>query len=255
MRIYVIGFAAGVWWLQMQEQLPALHWYWLAAPLAVAGLLIVARSRWLHIVRRALVTAGFCACGFLWAAWLAGQRLAGALPAHWEGADIRIVGVVAALPQPYERSLRFEFDVERVLTPQAVAPEHIALTWWGSPERADKPATFPELHVGERWQLTARLRQPHGTLNPHGFDYEAWLLERGIRASGYIRPATGASMHWSRGRNISSSACAKRFELASRPLSWVSRTPACWRRSRSATSARFRSRNGRSSRAPASIIW
>jgi competence protein ComEC len=31
-----------------------------------------------------------------------------------------------------------------------------------------------------------RLKRPHGLVNPHGFDYEAWLLERGIRATGYV---------------------------------------------------------------------
>ena len=127
-------------------------------------------------------------CGFLWAAWFAQHRLADELPQQWEGVDIQVIGVVAALPQPYERSLRFEFDVERVLTPQAVVPAHIVLSWWGSPARDTRPATLPELHAGERWQLTVRLRRPHGTLNPHGFDYEAWLLERNIRATGYVRP-------------------------------------------------------------------
>src|SRR5690606_5047541 len=29
---------------------------------------------------------------------------------------------------------------------------------------------------------------PHGNANPHGFDYEAWLLEQGLRATGYVRP-------------------------------------------------------------------
>ena len=28
---------------------------------------------------------------------------------------------------------------------------------------------------------------PHGNVNPNGFDYEAWLLERGIGATGYVR--------------------------------------------------------------------
>src|SRR3989454_8965959 len=43
------------------------------------------------------------------------------------------------------------------------------------------------VHPGERWRFTVRLRRPHGTVNPHGFDYEAWLLERGIGATGYVR--------------------------------------------------------------------
>ena len=188
MRLYVVCFAAGVWWLQVQAQLPPPRWYWLAAPLALAALAAVRPSlRPWRITRRAFVAAGCMACGFLWAAWLAGQRLADALPAQWEGEDIQLTGVVATLPQPYERSLRFEFDVESVLTGGASVPSHIALSWWGSPARDARPATLPELHAGERWQLTVRLRRPHGTLNPHGFDYEAWLLERNIRATGYVR--------------------------------------------------------------------
>jgi competence protein ComEC len=44
------------------------------------------------------------------------------------------------------------------------------------------------VRAGERWRFTVRLKRPHGNLNPHGFDYEAWLFERGIRATGYVRP-------------------------------------------------------------------
>ena len=192
MRLSVAGFAIGVWLLQMQSALPSLRGWWWAPALALAGLSALgAKSVTLRALRRGAMLTCCLACGFLWAAWLAGQRLADALPVPWEGADIEVVGVVATLPQPYERSLRFEFDVERILTPDAVVPAHLALSWWGSPARDGKPATFPELHAGERWQLTVRLRRPHGTLNPHGFDYEAWLLERNIRATGYIRPASG----------------------------------------------------------------
>jgi competence protein ComEC len=34
------------------------------------------------------------------------------------------------------------------------------------------------------------LKRPHGNVNPHGFDYEGWLFERGIRATGYVRKST-----------------------------------------------------------------
>jgi competence protein ComEC len=87
--------------------------------------------------------------------------------------------------------VRFEFDVEQVLTDGATVPRHIGLSWWGSAARDAKPALPPELHPGERWQLMVRLRRPHGTANPHGFDYEAWLFERDIRATGYVRPRSG----------------------------------------------------------------
>ena len=44
------------------------------------------------------------------------------------------------------------------------------------------------VRAGERWRLVVRLKRPHGSLNPGGFDYEAWLLENGMRATGYVRP-------------------------------------------------------------------
>jgi competence protein ComEC len=35
-----------------------------------------------------------------------------------------------------------------------------------------------------------RLKRPRGLANPHGFDFEPWALERGIRATGYVRTAS-----------------------------------------------------------------
>lgn len=192
MRLYVMGFAAGVWWLQQQPQLPSVHGVWFAAPLAFAVLAAARIHTPVWEIARHIAAAACCAaCGAMWAAWLAQVRLADELPIAWEGENIQVVGVIAAMPQAYERSVRFEFDVERVLTPQAAAPAHIALSWWGTPERGGQRATLPELRAGERWQLTVRLRRPHGMLNPHGFDYEAWLLERDIRATGYVRAGPG----------------------------------------------------------------
>ena len=136
---------------------------------------------------------GRCAwvSGFSGRRGFAGQRLADALPPAWEGRDIQVVGVVASLPQPYERSVRFEFDVERVLTPQARrCRAHIALSWWGTAARRRKAVNAAGAASGRTLAASrCGCKRPHGTVNPHGFDYEAWLLERGIRATGYVRPA------------------------------------------------------------------
>ena len=43
------------------------------------------------------------------------------------------------------------------------------------------------LRAGQRWRLLVRLKQPHGNANPHGFDYELYLFEQGVRATGYVR--------------------------------------------------------------------
>lgn len=187
MRVIIALFAVGVWLLQRQAGLPDMNYAWLvvlAAP--CVALLYRARSKRLRAAAWMLLGLPAVAAGFFWAAALAHMRIADALPAEWEGRDIELIGVVASLPQPHERSVRFDFDVEEVLTAGARVPERVALSWWG------RAGELPDVHAGERWRLTVRMKRPHGTSNPNGFDYEAWLLERGVRANGYVRPRTNA---------------------------------------------------------------
>lgn len=58
-----------------------------------------------------------------------------------------------------------------------------------------------ELHAGERWQFTVRLRPPGGMHNPGTFDYRGWLKREGIQATGYVRrtpaPQRLAEAPWS----------------------------------------------------------
>ena len=182
MRVFSIFFALGIWLLQQQAALPDLRWAWLPATLAPT-LLLPRRTWWQRVARLALFAAFACSSGFFHAAFFAQQRLSHTLPAEWQGVDIAVVGVVAELPKQHERGLRFAFDVEQVLTASAVVPPHILLATYDGDQ--DDPLI---LHAGERWQLTVRLKQPHGSSNPHGFDFEAWMLEQNLRANGYVRP-------------------------------------------------------------------
>jgi competence protein ComEC len=183
MVIFAVFFALGVWLLQQQAALPDFAWAWLLPGLPFASLLLgLPRSNLLvHSIRTALIAASACGLGFYHAAWQAEQRLAASLPDEWQGQDIEVIGVVAELPHRYERGLRFSFDVEQTVTPHASVPKHIYLSTYSS----DKAAPL-ELKAGERWQLTLRLKQPHGSSNPHGFDFELWALENNVRAVGYV---------------------------------------------------------------------
>src|SRR6267378_2227699 len=174
MTLTALAFAAGAALLQQQAQLPWLAWL-AFLPLCI-GLAVL---RW----RGAAVFA--LAGGFLWAAACAHWRMADWLSPELEGRDLQVVGVVAALPALGERSVRFEFDVESA---EQKLPSKIQLSWYRSSAYEDQPALLAGIvHPGERWRFTVRLRRPHGTVNPHGFDYQAWLLERGIGATGYVR--------------------------------------------------------------------
>ncbi len=141
--------------------------------------------------------------GFGQAGWRSASYAQQALYHRLEGVDLRITGVVAAMPQRDESGIRFRLDVESAQTLQdglakpVTLPPRIQLAWYRSlPRLSEDAATVPfaELHAGggniqagERWQMVARLKAPHGNLNPHGFDYELWLWEQGIGATGYVR--------------------------------------------------------------------
>ncbi|KAF4533647.1 hypothetical protein B566_EDAN005696 [Ephemera danica] len=194
MRLAILAFAVGVLALQMQPELPA-AWPWALGGLLCGGPALFWRGRW------PLRLAGLLACaalGFAWAAWRADVRLGDALAAEWEGQDIEVIGVVAGLAQDFSHGTRFEFDVESVSTATAHVPHHIMLSWYQRGRDGDD-AEHLALRPGERWRFTVRLKRPHGNANPHGFDYEAWLLERNIRATGYVRVASPlplAGMVW-----------------------------------------------------------
>ena len=181
----IFGFVAGLLWLHYQPVLPGFReqlWLLIAALLlAIGGRLLRRRRAWRSLFLCALACVG----GVLWGSWRAEMRLAEALPSTLEGEDVVLGGTIAAMPQRTERGWRFEFAVD---TPDDV-PERIMLAWYDMGFRSDgSDLRVPALHAGDRWQLVARLRQPHGNLNPYGFDYEGWLFERGIRATGYVRP-------------------------------------------------------------------
>jgi competence protein ComEC len=178
---FAVFFALGIWLLQQQAELPNLAWAWLI-PFLLLPSLLPQRTQWRRIARIVLLAACAFSSGFFYAALVAQQRLSDGLPDIWQGRDIDVVGVVAELPRQHERGLSFAFDVEKTLTPDAHVPPHILLSTY-----ADKQGMTVPLHAGERWQLTVRLKQPHGTANPYTFDFEEWMLERNLRASGYVR--------------------------------------------------------------------
>ena len=169
---------------------------------------------------------GFGTTG-LRALWFQSQALDEAL----QGRDIRVVGIIAAMPQRSEAGLRFRLEVEsaQLLAPLSVPasssdpdtpqsplamphlrlPPQLYLSWYAAMLRAEDPSDAvselqrksPELHAGERWALTVRLKSPHGNANPHGFDYELWLWEQGVQATGYVRAtpretAAGRAPQW-----------------------------------------------------------
>lgn len=206
-RINSIAFVIGTGVLQLQAELPAMIWIWslIAAGIGIKVLMHL-QSRFLAIIRGFMIAGLFVGIGFFWAAAFAHWRLSDSLTPHWEQQDIQVIGVVASLPHRNDRSVRFLLDVEQVMTEGATVPSRIVLSWYPSHQSILDKNLSAALQAGQRWKFTVRLKQPHGNANPHGFDYEAWALERNIRATGYVRPSVDTQL-------LSS--------LASHPRYWI----------------------------------
>ncbi len=187
------AWLGGVAWQLQQATLWPIETIALAAvaALALTALAWPWRRGWPGALLMAL---GVALLAFTSTHWRAELRLADRLPAALEGQDIVIVGTVAELPRTGLTGTRFVLEPEQALLRGAPVrvPQKLSLGWYRGPDEdgslsGSLSGPAEELRAGQRWRLTVRLRQPHGTLNPHGFDLELWAFERGLGASGYVR--------------------------------------------------------------------
>lgn len=128
------------------------------------------------------------------AAKQANQRLNPAL----EGEELVLQGVVARLPQLHADGVRFWFEVERAhradgVGADVVVPPVVVLGWFTGSADLWASGARPPVRAGDRWQLPVRLTSPHGALNPHGVDHEAWLWSQGVMAVGQVRSTAPAA--------------------------------------------------------------
>ena len=190
MSLISLCILLGICCLQWAASLPFwAAWGWIPAGVSLIVMTFCWRTRtratgrargmsWIPCLAAAFVL------GYAWAAWRADLRMADALDSALEGRDLLLTGVIASLPEVRENGIRFVFEVEHAET--SGVPSQVLLSWYAGRGDAEREAV-PLVQAGERWQLPVRLRRAHGMAVPGVFDYEAWLLERGVRATGYVR--------------------------------------------------------------------
>lgn len=163
MLFSILSLVAGIIVVQQLPVLPENYW--------IVVLLILATCFTLFRLWRLM----FFTIGLLWAIGFASIRLADRLPVDMEGQHLLIEGQVTGLPQYDDRRVRFDFLVSKSLSQ---VPGKIRLSWY-----------FPkqQIKAGQNWQMTVKLKKPHGRINPGGFDYERWLFTENIGATGYVR--------------------------------------------------------------------
>lgn len=163
MRTAMLALAAGLLLLRFLPQLPPM---WALPFLLLAGLaLLPTRCRALS----------FFFFGLGWACLSAQWALDDRLPTKLDGRTFWLEGQVVGLPDMRNGVVRFE--LVDITSRHAGLPSRVRLAWYGG----------PVLQAGERWRLAAKLKRPRGLVNPHSFDYEAWLLAGRVGANGTIK--------------------------------------------------------------------
>lgn len=174
MRTGMIALALGLLSLRL---LPALPPTWLLVILPVVALML--------LPYRTYPIALFL-LGLSWACFSAQRALDDRLPAILDGQTLWLQGEVVGLPSQIEGVVRFELAGAK--SRRARLPSRMRIAWYGG----------PEVRSGERWRLAVKLKRPAGLVNPHAFDYQAWLLAQRIGATGSVTdgqqlaPARGA---------------------------------------------------------------
>ncbi|MDY0250969.1 MAG: DNA internalization-related competence protein ComEC/Rec2 [Pseudomonas sp.] len=169
MRFSMLALIAGLISLRVLPWLPSAGW--LMGLLCVALLLFACR----------IFPVGAYLVGFCWACLSAQWALDDQLAHDLDGRTLWVEGTVVGLPewpivQGQPTMLRFE--LQGAISRRAQLPKRMRLSW---------RAPIDQVKAGERWRLAVRLKRPDGVLNPHGFDYQAWLFAKRIGATGSVK--------------------------------------------------------------------
>ncbi len=193
MFFYALAFLLGVVFVQQCSVLPA-FWFTSSTLLLFLLLYSIFNRRQFFLINNIQFTLALrfillILFGIVFSSVCAKQQLSHRLNDALIGKNIIINGYVSGIPLNDDNVQRFDFTVTqlRVLATGGrkidqvgkyqKRPGKIRLSWYyGRP-----------VHAGEKWQLEVRLKPPHGFMNPGGFDYEAWLFQHGIHATGYVR--------------------------------------------------------------------
>ncbi|MBV7479796.1 DNA internalization-related competence protein ComEC/Rec2 [Pseudomonas sp. PDM31] len=163
MRTGVMALALGLLTLRF---LPVLPPVWLLLLLPVMALMLLPFRTY---------PVAFFLFGLSWACGNAQWALDDRLMARLDGETLWLEGRVTGLPQNAGAVVRFELSDSQ--SRRAALPRRMRLAWYGG----------PPVMAGERWRLAVKLKRPAGLLNPHAFDYDAWLLAQRIGATGSVK--------------------------------------------------------------------
>jgi competence protein ComEC len=101
------------------------------------------------------------------------------LPANLQAQSVVAQGVIVSIPRYQNNIATFVFKLFSLRVQQKIYPLDfkVKLAWRGA----------KSIKVGDKWQLTVKLKHPRGFWDEGVFAYQKWLFAQGIRATGYVQ--------------------------------------------------------------------
>jgi|TARA_B110000908_G_scaffold172325_1_gene239067 competence protein ComEC len=204
--VFLLAFSVGIFSVAGWPELPIQEHY-LGAVALFSALIVyplwVCRSHYLAKWGKLFVCILWGSC---WGLVCAHKTLALQLPEDLGRQDFLVTGSIVGLVETSVRHSRFRFDVDSATSlsepGRLVNLKLLQLGWYSSQHQR------AALKPGQHWQFVVRLKAPRGLLNSGTFDYQRWLIQQGVSATGYLRPsnqnklvATAGHSHWCRARD------------------------------------------------------
>jgi len=218
MRTGIVAFLAG--------NISLLYWPYfpdILVVLLITGLLVII-SGILYKSRHLFVSlaAFFLSICFLSLYFLSGFLYSALYIKHFvpvldlqqnEGKTITVKGFIASIPHSVDNRQSFELNIIARQTRDTSGNNlwdsaftgKVRLNWY----RSNRP-----LAIGQEWQMAVRLKKPSGLLNPGSFDYEQWLYQNRILATGYVRDGVLLSQKQSQRSSILSRVSTYRQQIS-----------------------------------------
>lgn len=186
LRVIAIGVVSGASLTHFFRALPVFRDLCACSiVMLVCGLLIALLCRRRASVREFRVICHVVALlvslmgGMSWTVFQAHSRLEDALSVNHESVVTRLTFRVLGMAQDQTEQQRFE---AQVLEPVPTGIPRNILVNWQDP-LTGKMTVLP----GQIWRAALVLKRPHGATNPSGFDFEAHMFQKNIRAIGKVR--------------------------------------------------------------------
>lgn len=180
--IYCLAGALGIFSVSFFPYLPNT---WVFSFLLFTLCILLWRRYWLLFT---------CVLGVVYGAGFGVYLLDNQLPLKLDGEHFLVTGRVMGLPETSEKGQRFQLQVDTLTLVEnpdnhltQMQGKKINLSWYHYSR--SKPNS-PLVKSGDYWHLQVKLRRPRGLVNPAGFDYQRYLLQKNIMATGYVRTSS-----------------------------------------------------------------